>query len=670
MTVRSVFQQRKNFVIVRVVTAAILTAIGSYFFDGSALAQSPEKASPADYGALPSVSHAEMSPDGETVAQIQSQNGVRAIAFYDLSGEQSPIGAKLGDVDARGLFWAGPNHVIVTISASKTFAWSHGLETHEFWRKISVDRRTGEFVYLFSGASRFNNYYGSPDVISILPEEPDHVLAAHISNHGQYSLFKVDLRNGKEKLVIRGDRNSYYSGNFGGTIDWVVDAAGAPAVRVDYDEETEEIRFFRPAGVRGGWEFASAIPEKENDDAQAIVYGLAGARNLIHVAMIRDGFRRLVVYNIDTGEIEKTEFAPAGFDIDDAVVNEKTASAIGVRYVEDFIETRFLIPALQKIQEDLATAIPDGHPLLTSWSDDYSRFMVRVSYKDHPDQFYIFDRMAKSLSMFSSAYDALDGRVVAAKEKYDYIAPDGFPIPGYLTVPKRGVKNSMPMIVLPHGGPWARDDQSFDWWPFFYAARGYLVYQPNFRGSAGFGDDFKFAGNGEWGRKMQDDITEGVNKLIADGVADPDRICIVGASYGGYAALAGATLTPDLYACAVSVNGVSNIAQLLADRSGDDPDNKYWERRVGSRFDPNVTKGVNPVHEVSAATPPIMLIHSEHDIVVRVGQSRTMRNALEQARKEHEFIVMKGEDHWLSTSEARTEVLRRSIEFIDKHIGQ
>ncbi|GJL90810.1 alpha/beta hydrolase family protein [Hyphococcus sp.] len=644
------------------------------FFNCAAQAQpqtqQPTKADPAIYGALPSVSNAEISPDGETIAQIQSINGVRAIAFYDLAGRRKPIGVELGDVDARALFWAGPNHVVVTVSASKTFAWGHGLESHEFWRKISVDRRTGEFVYLFSGAQRFDRFYGSPELISVLAPEPDHILAGHWSNHGEYSIFKVDLTSGKEKLVIRGDRESIYADEFAGTYGWVVDEVGTPAVRIDYYTDEEEVRLFKPADVPGGWAFASAIPEKEDDDEQAIVYGLAGAGHLVHVAMIRDGFRRLYVYNLDTGKIERTEFAGEGVDIGDAVINPQTASVIGVHYVNDFQQTHYFIPALQKIQDDLKSAIPDGHPTLTSWSDDFSRFMVRVTYADHPEQFYLFDRSEKSLSLFSKSYAPLDGTIAAAKEKYDYAASDGLHIPGYLTVPAGTSKRAMPLIVLPHGGPWARDDQSFDWWAFFYAARGYLVYQPNFRGSSGYGDAFKFAGNGEWGRRMQEDITEGVEKLINEGVADPARICIVGASYGGYAALAGATLTPQLYACAVSVNGVSNVPQLLSDRSGDDPDNKYWKRRVGSRFDAEQMRGINPVHEVTRVTPPTMLIHSEHDIVVPVGQSRTMRNALNNMGIEHVFITMKGEDHWLSTAAARTEMLQRSIEFIDRHIGR
>ena len=125
----------------------------------------------------------------------------------------------------------------------------------------------------------------------------------------------------------------------------------------------------------------------------------------------------------------------------------------------------------------------------------------------------------------------------------------------------------MPLVVFPHGGPESRDNMAFDWWAGFYAARGYAVYQPNFRGSSGYGFKFRTAGLGQWGRAMQRDITEGVNKLVADGVADGDRICIVGASYGGYAALAGATLTPDLYACAISVNGVTDLLAMLGEES-------------------------------------------------------------------------------------------------------
>ena len=631
-----------------------------------------EKADPAVYGALPTVSFAEISPDGSTVAQIQSANGVRAIAFYDLAGEKKTIGVELGDVDARNLTWAGPNHVLATVSASKTFAWGRGLETHEFWRLISVDRRTGEFSYLFSGASRFDRFFGAPELISTLKDEPEYILAGHISNFGEYSIYKVNLTSGKEKIVMRGDRaDGNFKEKFAGTVEWVVDADSAPAVRVDYYTDDEQRRFYKPDS-EGGWTLASALPEKEADEQQAVVYSLAGAPNLIYAKMIVHGYRKFVIFNIDSGEIEKEMFSPTGFDVGGAIVDPAQNTAIGVTYLDNFEQTYFLRPDLQKIQLDLEAALPSGKPHITSWSDDFMRIMVRVSYKDHPDQFFLFDREANSLALFSTAYSALDGRVAAVKERYDYTTSDGMRIPGYLTVPNGAEKKSMPLIVLPHGGPFARDSQAFDWWSFFYAARGYLVYQPNFRGSAGYGEAFREAGFGEWGRKMQDDITEGVQSLIADEIADPERVCIAGASYGGYAALAGATLTPGFYSCAVSVSGISNILLLLSDaRRDENPENDYWTARIGSRFsDEDSLRKISPLYNITSDTSPTMLIHSEHDIVVPVGQSRIMRNALRDAGREHEFVVMAGEDHWLSTASARTEMLQRSIDFIDKHIGQ
>jgi dipeptidyl aminopeptidase/acylaminoacyl peptidase len=273
--------------------------------------------------------------------------------------------------------------------------------------------------------------------------------------------------------------------------------------------------------------------------------------------------------------------------------------------------------------------------------------------------------------MFAASYEALDGKVFAKKEKYDYTTSDGLLVPGYLTVPAGASRQSMPLIVLPHGGPWARDDQTFDWWPFFYAARGYLVYQPNFRGSDGYGLDFRAAGDGEWGRRMQDDITEGVKKLIADGIADPSRICIVGGSYGGYAALAGATMTPDLYACSVSVNGVADLAAMIG-RSArwSEEAEDYWDRRIGSRFrDREAIDQASPAKIADRAGAPILLIHGKDDTVVPISQSILMRDALKAAGKPFEYVELDGEDHWLSSGKMRTEMLARSIEFIDRHIG-
>jgi dipeptidyl aminopeptidase/acylaminoacyl peptidase len=182
---------------------------------------------------------------------------------------------------------------------------------------------------------------------------------------------------------------------------------------------------------------------------------------------------------------------------------------------------------------------------------------VAVDGPQMPRSYFFLDRTTHKARFIASTYPKLNKDQLGKTKPFPYKARDGLDIPSYLTLPPGKTPKMLPVVILPHGGPRARDEMAFDWQAQFLANRGYAVMQPNFRGSSGYGRRFEEAGYGQWGLKMQDDITDGVRKLIADGIADPKRICIVGGSYGGYAALAGAAFTPDLYACAVSWAGIS-----------------------------------------------------------------------------------------------------------------
>lgn len=612
---------------------------------------------PEMFGSLPDVSQAEISPDGKTIAQIQSQGGLRAVAFYDLTGAKAPTGVKLGTVKARALRWGGPDHALALVSDATTVSWGRGLETIEVWRWASINRSTGNVSFLFRGSVRGWYAFGPGKIFSLLPADPLHIVM------GQFgSLFRVNLERGSEKRLYPPDRR---------TVDWVVDSSGEPTVRIDYDSTKEERRFYaRKAGGKK-FELASALPEKKEDEPALIAYGRAGADNLIHGAMISGDFRSLCVFDVAKGERTRCDIEIPGYDISGGIVDPSTDAVVGALYTDDMPRARYIDAELQDIQANLERAMPNAAPLITSWSDDRQRFIVTAHYADHPPQFFLFDRKAGRIDMVAASYEALDGKVFAAKQKYDYTTSDGLQIRGYLTVPAGANRKSMPLIVMPHGGPEERVDQSFNWWSHFYAARGYLVYEPNFRGSAGYGETFRTAGYREHGRKVQSDISEGVQSLIADGTADPSRICIVGISYGGYAALAGATLTPDLYACAVSVAGVTNIpAQIAYDTDRGDVAEDSWNVRFGSRVDDNAAqRAVSPYYQAHKAHAPILLIHGKDDIIVPIGQSRMMEEALRAANVEVRLVELPGEDHWLSSGETRTQMLAKSIEFIDRHIG-
>ncbi len=262
----------------------------------------------------------------------------------------------------------------------------------------------------------------------------------------------------------------------------------------------------------------------------------------------------------------------------------------------------------------------------------------------------------------------MDAGSVGPMQMVRYKAGDGLEVEGVLTLPPGREAKNLPVIVLPHGGPSARDYPGFDWWAQALASRGYAVLQPNFRGSDGYGVAFRRAGNREWGRKMQSDVSDGLAYLARQGIVDAKRACIVGASYGGYAALAGVTLQQGLYRCAVAVAGVSDVAQMVAtdlrESAYDKTIKASLAEEVGAKTD---LKTISPVTFASKADAPIMLIHGKDDLVVPFEQSRAMDAALRGAGKPVEMVVLPGEDHWLSRGATRLAMLEALVRFVIAH---
>lgn len=311
---------------------------------------------------------------------------------------------------------------------------------------------------------------------------------------------------------------------------------------------------------------------------------------------------------------------------------------------------------------------------LQSWSDDWSRVLLKISGGREAGNYYVFEPETMALSIIAEARK-IDREMVAPVDTIEYPARDGLSIPGLLTWPVGDAsRKNLPLIVMPHGGPASYDQLSFDWLAQFFASRGYLVLQPNFRGSSGFGYEFEAAGHGEWGGKMQDDVTDGVQALINGGAVDRERVCIIGGSYGGYAALAGGAFSPDLYQCVAAIAPVSDLPRMLIDERRDHGKNHwlyaYWQRIIGdAREHREKLERISPVNHAAAFQAPVLLIHGKDDLTVPIRQSRRMRSALRRADKSVELIELKGEDHWLSTRETRIETLRALDAFVERHIG-
>jgi dipeptidyl aminopeptidase/acylaminoacyl peptidase len=334
-------------------------------------------------------------------------------------------------------------------------------------------------------------------------------------------------------------------------------------------------------------------------------------------------------------------------------------------------------PILDRHYRSIAKAFAGHSVRLVSVSDDMSRIVLHVSGTDTAGTWQLVDFKTGKATPVADDYPKIPDDMIGKVVMTDYRASDNLPLQGVLTLPPGIAAQNLPLVVLPHGGPEARDRVHFDWIAQAFAVRGYAVFQPNFRGSSGYGLGFRNAGFGQWGRKMETDVSDGVAALASQGVIDPDRVCIVGASYGGYAALAGVTLQHGLYRCAASYGGVSDprglIYNLKAHDAGDaqhyaDPAMRYTLSYLGfqSPDDPGLD-AVSPRVQAKAADAPILLIYGEKDTVVPPRQSTDMASALKNAGKPVELVELDGEDHWLSRSQTRLQMLKAMVAFVEKY---
>jgi len=335
------------------------------------------------------------------------------------------------------------------------------------------------------------------------------------------------------------------------------------------------------------------------------------------------------------------------------------------------VRYEFIEPASASRWRSITRAFGEKAPQLVSWNADQKRILVFTdSGESGLYQLVDFDRRTADALAF--AYPDIPPEKVGAVRHIRYAAADGLDIPGYLTLPPGvATPEKLPLIVLAHGGPASRDVMGFGWWAQALASRGYAVLQANFRGSDGYTRAFMEAGYGEWGRKMQTDLSDGVRFLTEQGIVNPERVCIVGASYGGYAAMAGLTLDKGGYRCGVAVAGVSDLRRMVnweARQEGrrESQTVRYWNRFMGAaRLNDRALDALSPAYLADTVDKPLLLIHGRDDTVVAIEQSRVMAEAMKRAGKPVELIELAGEDHWLSRADTRQQMLRETVRFLE-----
>ena len=623
-----------------------------------------------NFAGLPSIESVEIAPDGSKLAIVLSSGEDRMLAIKPLPSGVAQTYA-MGEAKVRRLDWVGPERLVITTSRSGQLQGViggsrenlMGFDLNVTTRKLEPlmkkslgGDQAGGFIYNANAekvTDSLNILAGAPEV-RVLGGKPTLFLRG-VTFQGRYgvlTILKVNPDTGATDIVELGEPK---------TNDFVLDPDGHPIAKSDYDDETGRWTLRIHHGQ--GWKVSKtveAFTERPflaglGRDGRTVVVGQSGETGL--------GLREIGVDGVWSDPLDV-------LGQDGMVHDPATHRLIGLyRLQGDDGRYIFFDPADQKAWDAVSAAFKGSRVKLESWSQDRTKIVVLVDSPTLGQAYALVDLATKRASYLGGRYQKLTQQDISSVRAIRFKAKDGLDLTGYLTVPHGSEAKNLPLVVFPHGGPASRDEPGFDWWAQAMANRGYAVLQVNFRGSEGFGWDFLKAGFGEWGRKMQTDLSDGVRYLAAEGTIDPKRVCIVGASYGGYAALAGATIDTGVYRCAASYGGVSDLKRMVAwSKTRSQASFRYWIRFMGAENGRDeVLTQLSPAAHGGETHVPVLLIHGRDDSVVPLEQSKIMADALEKAGKPVELVVLKGEDHWLSRGDTRIQTLASIIAFLEKH---
>jgi len=602
------------------------------------------------YGNLPGFETAALSPSGDRIALVGVVDGARRLLVVD-KDNKALLASAVGDKKVLSIDWGGEDKVLVRTSHTVELGPAFTADKAELSSMLVVPVGGQQPWTVFEGHDFLRGVvFGYKGVIERQGRWFGYFGGV---THGVYApeLYEVDLETRKAVRVAKsGDRGSSYN--------WLLGAAG------------EAVAFSDFYSWNGNWRIRG-----RNFKTLASGTNPQGGIGLVSLGRTPG----TIVYadeDEDTGEEHWYELPLGGGAAVELLADEpilaihtdrRSRQLIGFVRDGDVPSDQFFDPRRNKIMAATRRAFPGLNVRLLDWSDSFERLLVSTDGVGDPGTWWLVDIRTGKATDLGSSYPIKSSQV-GPMRMFRYKATDGLAIEGVLTLPPGRDAKKLPVVVLPHGGPWARDYAGFDWLAQAFASRGYAVFQPNFRGSTGYGAAFQKAGDGEWGRKMQTDISDGLAELVRQGIVDANRACIMGASYGGYAALAGVTLQQGMYRCAVSLAGISDVERLYSTwikESGHDRTMRRWiHQAIGKGRD---LRSVSPIRFVDRVAAPILLIHGTNDTVVLPEQSSNMAKALREAGKEAELLTLDRADHWLLKGETRLAMLEAAYKFIERH---
>jgi dipeptidyl aminopeptidase/acylaminoacyl peptidase len=601
-------------------------------------------------GKRPFLEGPRLSPDGSLIAATVDVQGTPALAvlnLFDRSKEMLMI--NVGDNEIRWYRWAGNDKLLISLLLEGKY-YGHDVRVSRLLM-YRISTRTPAAVGLKKQGVE------GDDVLYVAEDGSYLLLAASRDIESYPGVYRVDL-DSLEMDLVEAPQTSI--------TEWFADGDGV--VRGGSGHALGRMKFIYREGADGEFRTLSNARMDDYDGEFETFHVLPSGRKGVVKTNALTG--RFGVYEFDwaTSEIGKPVFEHAEVDIEDYRMTEAGDSVEGVRYTDDRERVVWFDGEMKELQKEVDDALAGRVNWISSASRDRTRFIVWTGTASEPGQYYYYDRDAGKLSRVAMPYEALKGFPLAPVRYVKFRARDGLEIPAYLTLPLGREAKALPLVLMPHGGPHARDTWEFDYWVQFLANRGYAVLQPNFRGSTGYGRDFLAKGFGQWGAGMQDDLTDGVSWLVAEGTVDPKRVCIMGGSYGGYAALMGAIRTPDQFRCAVSWAGVTDLdAMMRFDKNWMMPKGyRRWRDRIRGEEKVDLDT-VSPVNLTDRITVPVLLMHGTGDKRVPSRQAEVFVKAMKKANKPLEYIEFPDADHSLSKTADRVRFLTAVEAFLDAH---
>lgn len=587
-----------------------------------------------------------------------------------MNGEQKLIIANIGD------------------GATKVRTFHLGDNDLNWWSWVNND-------YLVAGVGAENNVEGSPwyirRVVSVRSDgTKTQFLADKAAGQNADDVIWV-ARDGTPRILLSYQTSIYYSDNgFWPKVDeidvstgkrreivpprqyvnnWYADAGGIVRMGVGYDDAKRMSTLLYRSPDKSSFRTVSRASRRKGESLVVpLLFGSDPAKAI--ASDDREGTSALYEFNLTTLELGQKIYSATGFDLGGITADASGTGLAGVSYTGDAPSVHWFDSTLAAIQADIDKAVGEGRRArIVSTSRDNKKLIVHVGAADQPGVYYFYDTQVGVMTVMSQVNDRLGATTHHGPVKtIRYKARDGLEIAAVLTLPKDKSPKNLPLILMPHGGPFARDAEEWDWWAQFLAWRGYAVLQPNYRGSSGYGTAFAEKGEGQWGLAMQDDLNDAVDWAVREGLADAKRVCIVGASYGGYAAMRAAQRDAAKYRCAVSYAGVSDLAAItryngkfLNGGAGRD-----WMKEQAPDF-----ASVSPIRYAADFATPILLMHGRKDRRVPVSHSREMAAKLKSAGKvdgrDYVYVEQPLADHFFSREADRIDFLERLDAFLHDH---